>query len=293
MKTWSDYKISKVTPRDKNFPIILTKIPNPPKVLYYRGKLNNSLFNKSLAVVGSRRVTRYGKEITDKFVTDLVTKKVTIVSGFMYGVDTIAHQSTVDNAGATVAVFASGLNQIYPPENDKLYTKILELDGAVLSEYKPEQKPQLWAYPQRNRIVSGLSSLGVLVVEAGEKSGSLVTADLALKQNKKVFAIPGPIISSVSQGTNKLIKEGSAQLVTDPSDIFGSKQKLDKKKIPPDLSELETKIYKSLLAEELTIDELSADTGINIIKLSTTISMMSLKNLITESNSKYYISKGT
>jgi DNA processing protein len=169
-----------------------------------------------------------------------------------------------------------------------LYTKILENGGAVMSEYKPEEKTKLWAFPQRNRIVAGLSTLGVLVVEAGENSGSLITAEYARKFGKEVFSVPGPISSPTSRGTNLLIKDG-ATLVTSPDDILGRKSEGQKTKDPDkNLTGDEAKIYEALSQGELSIDELSVHIGIGVVSLMGTLSIMSLKGLITEVTGKYY-----
>ena len=176
------------------------------KTLHFRGVDPHKINKKSIAIVGSRRMTRYGKEVVDRFVSEFVANGVTTISGFMYGVDTEVHQKTIDYGGKTIAVFGCGLNVIYPPENKKLYDQIIESGGSVVSEYEDDAKPHLWKFPQRNKIVASLASLGVLVIEAGEKSGSLITAGLAKKMGKKVYAVPGAITSSVSVGTNNLIK---------------------------------------------------------------------------------------
>ena len=165
-------------------------------------------------------MTRYGRDVVDKFVSVFVAEGITTISGFMYGVDTEVHQKTVDYGGRTIAVFGCGLNVIYPPENRKLYEEIIKSGGSVVSEYDDDAKPHLWKFPQRNKVVAGLASLGVLVVEAGEKSGALITADLARKMKKKVYAVPGPITSAVSAGCNELIRSGKAEIATDPYDIL-------------------------------------------------------------------------
>src|SRR3989344_1792126 len=146
---------------------------------FYRGNWNEKIFKKSIAIVGSRRMTRYGREVIDKFVSAFVAEGVTTISGFMYGVDTEVHQKTVDYGGKTIAVFGCGLDVIYPAENEKLYKEIIKTGGSVVSEYEDNAKPHLWKFPQRNKIVVNLASLGVLVIEAGENSGSLVTAKIA------------------------------------------------------------------------------------------------------------------
>jgi len=186
-----------------------------------------------------------------------------------------------------MAVFGSGLNFIYPPENKKLYRQILKSNGLILSEYEPDVKPQLWTFPQRNRIISGLATLGVLIVEAGQKSGSLITAWLAGKQKKKLFALPGPITSSVSAGTNMLIKSGRAKMVLSAKDILGSKSPSISKQ-PAKLDPVEQKICQILEAEPLTIDEIAHKINQNIIETSKILTMISLKGIIKEENGKYY-----
>jgi DNA processing protein len=279
----------------QNYKIQKTKIKigKDEKEVYYRGNWNNSIFKKSIAIVGSRRMTRYGKEIIDRFVSIFIANGITTISGFMYGVDTEVHQKTVEYGGKTVAIFGCGLDIIYPPENEKLYKKILETDGLVISEYEPDAKPHLWKFPQRNKIIAGLASLGVLIVEAAEKSGSLITADIARKMGKKVYAVPGPITSSISVGTNQLIKEKKAILVTEPRDVIGKISKLKKSKTQNDinLSKLESKIYEVLRAEPLNVDEIAVQIGENIIEVGTTLSLMGIKGLIIESAGKFYLNR--
>lgn len=274
---WSAWPIQRVKLRGKN--------------LYLRGNFEAKIFRKSIAIVGSRRMTRYGQDVIAKFVSSFVAAKVTTISGFMYGVDTEVHQKTVEYGGVTVAVFGCGLDIVYPPENEKLYTQILESGGLVISEYEPRAKPHLWKFPQRNRIVAGLASLGILVIEAGEKSGALITAEIGKKLGKKIYALPGPITSSVSTGTNRLIKSGQAMLVTGPEDILGIKNL--KFKITNleelELVGLEKKIYQALTLEPLNVDEIAAAIGENVVEVGKTLSLMSLRGLIIESSGKFYI----
>jgi len=286
---WSDYKIKTVTYDNKNYPEILREIKNYPKKLFYRGNFDQKLFEKSLAVVGTRRISRYGKMVIEKFIPFLAKEKITIISGFMYGVDTEAHQKCLEYDGKTVAVLGGGLNIIYPPENEKLYEKILENGGLIISEYEPDFKPQLWTFPQRNRIVAGLSSFGILVIEAGEKSGALITANLARLQGKKVFAVPGPITSSVSAGTNFLIKTHRAKMVTTPEEILGKKIETPSLFSLQELSPLEQKIYQTLETEPLNADEIAKVVGQNIVEVGKTLSLLSLKGLISEFAGKYYL----
>jgi len=285
----SDFEINKVVLGDKNYPRLLAKINNPPKQIYYRGEMSLTLFKKSLAVVGSRRVSRYGLEVIEKFIPMLVAEGVTIISGFMYGVDSAVHKKTAEMGGKTVAVLGNGLNICYPSENEKLYVEILEKGGVVMSEYKPDQKAQLWMYSARNRIVAGLASLGVLIVEAAEKSGSLITAELAKKQGKKVFAVPGPIFSPVSQGTNFLIKKKGAKMVTDPADILGIlPSRVAGEAEAPALAGLEKKIYLALKLEPLTVDEIAAAVEEDVVEVSKSLSLMSLRGVIEEAGGKFY-----
>lgn len=286
---WSEYPIHKITLEDKNYPAILKEIKNPPKILFYRGKLDQKLFEKSLAIVGSRRITRYGRMVVEKLVGNLVAQKVTIISGFMYGADTEAHRQCLGFGGITVAVLGNGLNIIYPPENEKLYQEILTKNGAIISEYEPDVQPQLWTFPQRNRIVAGLSSLGVLVIEAGERSGSLITARHTREQGKKVFAVPGPITSSVSVGTNLMIKNHRAKMVLSAEDILGKKIARPTLFADQELAGLEKKIFAVLETEPLTVDEICRIIGQNAIEIGKTLSLMQLKGLISESTGKYYL----
>lgn len=291
MSTFKDYPIHKLILGDKNYPLSLTKIKDSPKQLYYRGKLD-CLNSTSIAIVGSRKMTRYGHEVTSQFVADFVASHVVTISGFMYGVDTVVHQKTVEFGGVTVAVFGCGLNYCYPSENKKLYEEILACGGLVISEYESNAKPHLWKFPQRNRIVAALASLGVLIIEAGIKSGSLITADLALKLGKPLYAIPGQITSSTSAGTNHLIKSQQAKLATSSADILGSENKSkinNAVSLSSSLSSIEQKIWEKLASEPCSIDELSADLKLNVVELSQAITQMSIKGLITDSAGKYYL----
>jgi len=284
----SDWPISKICLGDKNYPDILAEIKNPPKVLFYRGKMDRNLFEKSLAIVGSRKITQYGKIVIEKLIPPLIAEKLTIISGFMYGTDTQAHLKCLEYKGKTVAVLGGGLNIIYPPENEKLYQEILEGKGLIISEYEPDFQPQLWTFPQRNRIVAGLSSLGVLVIEAGEKSGSLITVRFAKDQGKKVYAIPGPITSSVSIGTNLLIRNHQAKVVLSADDLLGKKIE-SKSLFESNLSPGEKRIINLLETEPSTADEIGAQIDKNAIETGKILSMLQLKGIISESVGKYYL----
>lgn len=211
----------------------------------------------------------------------------------MYGVDTEVHQKTIDYGGKTIAVFGCGLDVIYPAENKKLYDQIIKSGGSIVSEYEDSAKPHLWKFPQRNKIVVGLASLGVLVIEAGENSGSLVTAKIAKKAGKKVWTVPGPINSKVSVGCNELIKSGEAIMTTSVNDIIHTKIRSTNIEIRNkiELPKEEQKIYKVLQLEPMEIDEIAQKLGESVVEIGSTLSIMGIKGLVTESGGKYYLSK--
>ena len=204
---------SKITIKDKAYPAQLKEITVPPPVLYYRSQLKNpfEVLNKKpmVGVVGSRRCTQYGKRATEHIVKSLVRAGIVIVSGMAEGIDTAAHKAALEAGGETIAVLGSGIDEkvIYPKSNIKLAREI-EKHGMVMSEFDPYSHSEAFFFPQRNRVISGLS-LGVLVVEAQKKSGSLITANFALQQDREVFAVPGGIFWGTSDGTNNLIKQGA------------------------------------------------------------------------------------
>lgn len=208
--------ISWMTIYDKNYPTLLKEIYNPPVILYYRGEIKKE-DQKAIAIVGTRKMTDYGKIVTQQFSRDLSKAKLTIVSGLARGVDTHAHLAAIEAGGRTIAVLGGGLNKIYPPENRGLSEKIIE-NGAVISEFLPNDNPKPGNFPARNRIISGLS-LAVLVTEAASSSGSLITAKLALEQGRDVFAVPGPITSELSKGPIDLIRTGATP-VTNANEIM-------------------------------------------------------------------------
>ncbi len=209
-------KIDVMTIFDTNYPLLLKEIYDPPVVMYTIG--NQALLQTNmLAVVGSREMTSLGRSSIDTLLPELIEKQWTIVSGIAAGVDTYAHQAAIQNQGNTIAVLGSGVLHVYPKSNRKLY-ETMKKEQLIVSEYPPHKRPQKWQFPERNRIISGLS-YGVLVIEAKEKSGSLITADQALEQGREVFATPGPIYTKSSSGTNYLIQQG-AKMVTQAKDIW-------------------------------------------------------------------------
>jgi DNA processing protein len=287
MTHWRKWEIKTIEKKD--FPNHLREIKNCPKKLYYRGNWDNKIFSKSLAMVGSRKMSRYGQEVVTKFMPEFVANKITIISGFMYGIDTESHQKCLEFGGKTVAVLGGGLNVLVPPENSNLYDEILEKGGLVISEYENNFQPTLWSFPQRNRIVSGLSTLGILVVEAGIKSGSLVTARIGREQNKKIYSVPGQLTSSTAEGTNYLIKNNFGQLVTSADDITKNKMLNFQESLFESTDRMENIIIRLLRVEPLSIDELCLKTDNSIVELNTKITLMSLNNLVFEENGKIYL----
>lgn len=286
-----DYPISQISIDSQEYPTQLRQLSDPPKQLYYRGVWEKKLFEKSLAIVGSRRATSYSERVLDLLLPSLIAQGVVIISGFMYGVDTLAHQKCLECGGKTIAVFGSGLNVLYPPENEKIYLEIIA-NGLILSEYPPNQQPQLWTFVRRNRLVAALSTLGVLVIEASEKSGSLVTAKLARQLGRPVWAIPGPITSSVSQGTNQLIRHGLAKPVLEAGDILP----LPAPTSPPSLEKSEKnshspekQILTWLAAEPLTLDELALKMNQPVAKVSQILTLLTLQNEVVEENGQYFV----
>ena len=278
-----------ISAKDKRYPILLKKISDFPKKLYYKGNWEPEIFENCLAVVGSRRMTSYGRQATEKLIREVAAAGVTIVSGFMYGIDATAHKAALEGGGRTIAVMPCGANIVHPAYQGKLYRDILENRGLIISEFEPDFPPANWTYPKRNRIVAGLSK-AVLVMEAASKSGALITADFAKKYKRKLFALPGPVTSKTSEGTNWLLKEGAAP-VTDSRDIlnfFGVKTANLTRAFCKTANGLEAKILEVLKREPMEIDELSRMFGISSAQLGTALSFMAMQGLIFQEGRKYY-----
>lgn len=252
------------------YPSLLRQIHDPPAILYLRGTLPA---HPALAVVGARRASTPGRRLTRELCSEIASRGICIVSGLARGIDTAAHEGALEGSGPTLAVLGCGIDQIYPPENKDLFQRIQE-QGGILSEYPPGTPPLAGHFPGRNRIISGLS-LGVLVVEAAEGSGSLITADFALEQGREVFAVPGPVYAETSGGVNGLLKEG-AHLVTCAADILEllwpgtpSKQVRDKEvSLQAELDGNALTLYRCLTAEPLHIDELARKSGLTPMEVS-------------------------
>ncbi|MFC1909621.1 DNA-processing protein DprA [Chloroflexota bacterium] len=278
-----------ISNHDPSYPSRLKEIYDYPPLLYIRGSLLPE-DEWSLAIVGTRRATAYGKQITEEIVMDLSQSKITVTSGLAKGIDTIAHQSALTAGGRTIAVFACGLDIVYPSENARLAQSIVE-QGALISEYPLGTKPKPEYFPRRNRIMSGLS-LGVLVIEAGDSSGALITANMALEHNREVFAIPGSILSPASRGTNHLIQEG-AKLIRDYTDILQElnlmtvARQIEMKEIIPS-SDTESLLLRQLSAEPTHIDEISRNSKLAAATVSSTLAMMELKGLVKQVGTMNY-----
>jgi len=280
-----------VTWDEEAYPAMLRHIHNPPYVLYYRGQID-CLAGTAIALVGSRLASYYGKNTARKLGRELAARGIVVVSGLARGIDSEAHRGALET-GQTVAVLGCGLDVVYPPENKKLYSEIAD-NGAVVSEFPCHIGPEPGNFPMRNRIISGLCR-GVVVIEAQEKSGALITADFALEQGRDVFAVPGPINSKSSVGTNNLIKQG-AKLVSSLEDIIEEYEDVAStlsgelaQPVLPLLSREENQILESIENDPGHFDYLLERTGLNIGQLSTLLLQLELRGIITALPGNYYI----
>ena len=282
--------ISILTWEDDNYPARLKEIDQPPPVLYVRGDLTTE-DSWAVAVVGTRRVSAYGRQVTEELVSFFAANGVTVVSGLARGVDAIAHQSALKSGGRTIAVMGCGVDRIYPPEHKQLAEKIMA-SGALISDYAPGTPPEASNFPPRNRIISGLS-MATVVVEAGETSGALITAQFAIDQGREVFAVPGNILAPQSKGTNRLIADGARPMLSgrDLLDVLNltrvTEQRLVRKTLPAD--EIETKLMNVLSHEPLHMDDIRNQTGLPIERVSATLVMMELKGLVRQVGGMNYV----
>ena len=292
-RVWKDIArqgIQVLTWEDEAYPGRLKEIEQPPPVLYVRGEyLEEDAF--SVAVVGTRRVTPYGRQITEEIARFLAGNGLTVISGLARGVDALAHTCSLQAGGRTLAVLGSGVDKIYPPEHRALAEQIMER-GAIISDYPPGTPPEAANFPPRNRIISGLS-LAVVVVEAGETSGALITAEFAAEQGREVFAVPGSILAPQSKGTNKLIQEGAQPLLS-AADLMQAlnlnrmgEQKAARKIIPGDA--VEAQLLKALSNEPVHVDEIRNQTGLPIEKVSATLALMELKGMVRQVGGMNYV----
>jgi len=290
-------KIDAIPLDDVNYPKLLKEIYDPPLVLFKRGKIGP---NRCIAVVGSRRASDYGLKIARNLAGELARNGINVVSGLARGIDSKAHEGALESSGVTTAVLGCGVDIIYPPENARLYDKILA-SGALISEYLPGFPPLPGNFPARNRIISGLST-GVVVIEANEKSGSLITANFALEQGRDVFSVPGNLGNINSKGTNKLIREG-AKIVTCAEDILDEINFLDgeisvnnapKEKMSTasahldNLNKDEKSIVSLLINEDLHIDVLAKRTGLELKTLNSLLMMLELSGHVEQLAGKVF-----
>lgn len=282
---------------DKEYPENLKRIFDTPVLLYYKGKLSES-DKYSLSIVGTRNPTEYGKYNCEKFTDELSGLNIPIVSGFARGIDTIVHKTCIKNKRLNYAVFGCGADVIYPYENKRLYSEVIEC-GAVISEFPLGAKPDKVNFPRRNRIISGIS-VGTIVVESGIKGGALLTAEIAVDQDREVFAFPGNISSKQSEGTNELIKRGQAKLITNIEDILNElevklkpilkkeyKAKTDV--LTLNLSESENKIYSVLDYDPVHIDTINELTDLTISDCLVNLLTLEFKSLVRQVPGKYFM----
>lgn len=277
---------------EEDYPRLLKEIDNPPTVLYYVGKLPGERM-PLMAVVGTRRMTAYGKNIAEELGTFLAENGIGVVSGLARGVDGAAQSSVVESGGCTYAVLGCGVDHIYPPEHRDL-AKMIVRNGAVISEYAPGTHPDRTNFPQRNRIISGMSS-GVIIVEAGEKSGSLITARFAAEQGREVFVVPGKVTDIQSRGTNRLIRDG-ARPFFEKNEILeflqtwqaAAPQKMNKPMQEAFSTPEEKIILEMISGEALHIDEIVRKSGLPLSKVSSSIVLLELKGLVLETAPQTY-----
>ena len=271
------------------YPAVLKDIYDPPQVLYCRGDL--SLLGEDverLAVVGTRRITRYGKDVTREFVSAFAKAGICVVSGLARGVDSAAHKAALEEGGKTVAVLGCGPDVVYPSENAELYDEIVS-KGLVISEYPPGTPPHAFRFPERNRIISGISK-GVLVTEAGAGSGSMITADCAIEQGRDLYVVPGNIFSESSRGCNDKIKELQAAAVTCPEDIIGTReQRADRESLAVQLTLDQARIISFLEeCESAHFSELLEKSGLGVNELTALLSEMEIYGFINKLGGNYY-----
>lgn len=292
-KVWEKIEkqgIKILTWQDEAYPQRLKEIDQPPPVLYIRGDyLPDDLF--AVAIVGTRRVTPYGRQITEELSSFLAANGLTVISGLARGVDAIAHQATLKAGGRTIGVLGSGVDKIYPPEHRGLAEQMMD-QGAIISDYAPGTPPEASNFPPRNRIISGLS-LAVVVIEAGETSGALITAEFAAEQGREVFAVPGSILAPQSKGTNRLIQKGALPLLS-VNDLMQAlditrvgKQKAARKIMPSDPTE--AKLLSVLGHEPLHVDEIRNQSELPIEKVSSALALMELKGMVRQVGGMNYV----
>ena len=285
----SEYEV--ITLLDDAYPTLLREIYDPPWVIYCKGKALSSI--PMIGMVGSRKATTYGKWAAAYFSRELAVRGLGVVSGLAYGIDAASHQSCLDAGGYSIGVLGGGIDGIYPMSNRQLYAE-METQGTILSEYGPGVQPQKHFFPARNRIISGLS-LGTFVVEAGEKSGALITAEFAMEQGREVYALPGNINSTMSSGTNQLLRDG-ARMVLNVNDIIDpirsqelmNHLQINKVEVEPHLSAEETAVMAVIREEPVYLDALAYKCGMTVSQLNGILTILELKGLISQHPGKLF-----
>jgi DNA processing protein len=285
------YQIRIISYWDQDYPEVLRQIHDPPALLYVRGRLPAG---DCFAIVGSRGATAVGLGLAQEIAEELASRGLTIVSGLARGIDSAAHRGALKASGATIAVLGCGVDRIYPPENARLYQQILE-DNAIVSEFPPGTRPMPGHFPGRNRIISGLSR-GVLIVEAADQSGSLITGDFALEQGRELFAVPGMVRATTSSGTNRLIKQG-AQVVTEAADILenlwpqlpSAAQAKESANLAAQLDEKSLKLYQLIDFQPKHADELGRSCGLTPMEVSAILLDLELRGGVQPLPGGHYI----
>ena len=289
IRSYETLNIKIVTIKSDTYPQLLKETLSPPVILYCRGNVD-LLKTTCVAVVGSRRCTKYGKEVTYKFAYDLAYSGLTVVSGLADGVDSVAHGASIDAKGHTIAVLGCGINNCYPATNKPLYDRILENDGLIISEYKPNEKALAYYFPARNRIIAGLSK-GVLITEATEKSGSMHTKEYALENNRDLYVVPGRITDIYSSGCNAIIENCQSVMVLSPEEIinaYGKEMHISDDTVVVQASMDEQLILNILQTDELSYDEIIESSKLEPKTLNTLLMRMELKGLIKKLPGNYY-----
>jgi len=283
--------IKYLTLEDEKYPKMLREIYNAPAVLFVKGDLDICNLNKTLAVVGSRRASSSAKEVLNKILLEFAGTDLCIVSGLAAGIDTVAHKSALEAGLKTIGVIASGFDHCYPAANKQLYKDIVDGNGAIVTEYWPTFEPLSFRFPQRNRIVSGLS-YGTLIAEAALKSGAMITANLTLEQNRELMCVPGSLTNPNTEGIYKLLQDG-ASLVTKGEDIMNTlgwsfSKRSQVKTSEFKLDDKEQKVFGVIEIEPKTFDEILNLTGISFDDLMSVLTMLELKGIIKQTEGEKY-----
>jgi len=289
MEDLSRKGIGWVTRADDEYPALLRETEGCPSALFVKGNVA-AMDTFSLAIVGTRRPTRYGAKLADEFARAFANAGITVVSGFARGVDSVAHRAAVECGAPTVAVLGCGVDVCYPAENRELYSSVLATGGLFVSEYAPGTPPLPYHFPERNRIISGLSR-GVLLTEAAEKSGSLITANTAVEQGRDLFVVPGNVYSPESRGTNELLRSMPHALTLSPEDVFAHyriRPEGEKEEEQVQFDITETLVLDSLHDGEKHFEELLADTGLGAAELSTVLVNLELAGALVDTGGNHY-----